>query len=296
MNKIQHISQNATLNSTEMINLISSNIYGYIHNGHRAKRYRFSDFMTGGDIKDAGFLWSQGKQEPRLGEWTKVMINGRGLFSVQDPKTQDIYYTRLGDFHIDAGGNLVTAEGYQVQAIPLAGMGTRLQGPDMGEVGFQSVNPNWVDPFNNPYTNNAQYIHPSGQAVGDLQKVNLALDPSNAKYLGQYSQIKIGDDGVIYGKEGNHIISLYKLAVVDFNNLDGLRDVKDGIFFKATDQSGLPSLKQSPEIISEALEKSNVWVKVEAHTLTDAQRYFQAATQIHKLADKITGTSIEMIQ
>jgi flagellar hook protein FlgE len=93
------------------------------------------------------------------------------------------------------------------------------------------------------------------------------------------------------------MVSLYKLSVVDFNNLNGLKDVKDGVFFKATDTSGLPTFNVSDSvIIPEALEKSNTWIKVEAHNLTDAQRYFQAASQVHKLADKISGTAIEMIQ
>jgi flagellar hook protein FlgE len=296
VNKIQHISQNATLNSTEMISVISGNIYGYIHNGNRAKRYRFSDYMSGGDIKDNGFLWSQGKQEPRTGEWTKVMINGRGLFTVKNPKTGENYYTRLGDFHIDAAGNLVSGEGYKVQGTPLAGAATRLQGPDPKQVGFKEINPNWADPFNNPYTNNAQNLQPPGKAVGEAEDINLALDRNNGRYLGRFEEIKVGEDGVLYGKDGNHVVSLYKLNIVDFNNLDGLKDVKDGVYFKSTDQSGLPTMGVETSVIGEALEKSNAWIKVEAHNLTDAQRYFQAASQIHKLADKISGTAIEMIQ
>ncbi|TWW09045.1 hypothetical protein E3A20_18290, partial [Planctomyces bekefii] len=39
-------------------------------------------FMNGGEVRDAGYNWSQGKQEPRVGEWTKLMIKGRGFFVV----------------------------------------------------------------------------------------------------------------------------------------------------------------------------------------------------------------------
>ena len=49
-------------------------------------------------------------------------------------------------------------------------------------------------------------------------------------------------------------------------------------------------------IIAEALEKSNTNMKTEAHYLTEAQRSYQFATQAQKLADKITGTAIELIQ
>lgn len=297
MNRIQHLSQNATLSSVELMDAISNNIFGAAHNGHRAKVYRFGDFMNGGEIRDNGFKWTQGKQEMRTGEWTKLMIKGRGMFAIKDDKENATYYTRLGDFHLDGAGNMVTQEGYKVQGIPLAGVPTQFRGPRTDIPDYKQVNPNFVDPFNNPYTNNAQRLNPSGQAVGEIENVNLGLDPKTGRYLGNYDEIRVGEDGVVYGRDGNNVVSLYKLVVVDFNNLNGLKDVQDGIYFKATDQSGFPTygVKESI-VISEALEKSNSWIKQEAHNLTDAQRYFQAATQIHKLADKISGTAIEMIQ
>ena len=296
MNKIQHISQNATLNSIELIDTISSNIYGYTHAGHRAKRYSFSDFMNGGEIRDNGFRWSQGQQIPRIGEWTKMMIKGRGMFTVRNPQNGENVYTRLGDFHLDAQGNLVTMEGFKVQATPLIGAATHLHGPNLSIPDYKQVNPHFVDPFNNPYTNNAQEINAPGAPVGGIQDVNLALDRRNGRYLGNYDEIRVGEDGVVYGRDGNNVVSLYKLSVVDFNNPDGLNNIKDGVYFKATDRSGLPSYGVHESIvIQEALEKSNSWIKVEAHNLTDAQRYFQSASQIHKLADKISGTAIEMI-
>ena len=298
MNKVQHISQNATLNSVEMINTISSNIYGYAHNGHRAKRYKFSDYLTGGEIHNNGYSWAQGKQEPRFGEWSKMMIKGRGLFEVKDPKYQKTYYTRSGDFHLDASGFLVTSEGFRVQAIPLTASVTKVKGPLPDVANYKQVNPNFVDPFNNPYTNNKQNLNPPGNPIAGTDHVFLGLDPRNGRYLGKFDELKVGEDGVIYGRDGRNIVSLYRLRVVDFNNLNGLQDVKDGIYYKSTDHSGLPVMKKNSNttIIGEALEKSNSWIKVEAHNLTDAQRYFQSATQIHKLADKISGTAIEMIQ
>lgn len=297
MNKIQNMSHNATLNSVELMDVISNNIFGYAMNGHRAKRYAFSDFMNGGEIRDTGYNWSQGKQEPRIGEWTKVMIKGRGFFTVKNPRSQEHIYTRLGDFHLDAEGNLVTIEGYKVQGIPLAGAATKVHGHPADVNVYETFNPAFSDPYYNPHTNNRQYMNAPGQTLGPSSDINLALDRRNGRYLGAFDELRVGEDGVIYGRDGNNMVSLYKLSVVDFNNLNGLQDVKDGVFFKATDRSGLPTFNVSDSlIIPEALEKSNSWVKVEAHNLTDAQRYFQAATQVHKLADKISGTAIEMIQ
>jgi len=83
------MSHNATLNSVELIDTISNNIFGYSMNGHRAKRYAFADFMNGGEVRDAGYNWNQGKPEPRVGEWTKMMIKGRGFFTNKNPKNNE---------------------------------------------------------------------------------------------------------------------------------------------------------------------------------------------------------------
>lgn len=297
MNRIQHLSRNATMNSVELMDMVSSNLFGYTKNGHRARRWKFNDFMNGGEINDGGFKMTQGKADPRPGEWTKMMIEGRGFFSVRDTQHNEVLYTRLGDFHLDATGNMVTGEGFRVQAVPLAGAATHLTGPDTRIPDYMQVNPHFVDPFNNPYTNNAQQINPPGKMIGGMTDVNIGMDRNNGRYLGRYDEIKIGQDGVIYGRDGNNLVSLYKLSVVAFNNPDGLTNAQDGVYFKSSSNSGLPSYSVAGNIvISEALEKSNSWVKLEAHYLTDAQRYFQAATQVHKLADKISGTAIEMIQ
>lgn len=297
MNQIQHLSRNATLNSVELMDMISTNIFGYSQNGHRARRWNFSDFMNGGEINNAGYKMSQGKAEPRPGEWTKMMVKGRGFFTVKSPKGDGVLYTRLGDFHIDGQGNLVTIEGLKVQGTPLAGIATQLRGPDNNVPDYMQVNPNFVDPYNNPYTNNSQPLNAPGRALGAAQDINIGIDMRSGKYLGKFDEIKVGQDGVIYGKDGPNLVSLYKISLATFNNLDGLTDVKDGVYFKSSPESGFPSYDVADDLVlSEALEKSNTWVKMEAHYLTDAQRYFQAATQIHKLADKISGTAIEMIQ
>lgn len=301
MNRVQHLSQNASLTSTELIELLSNNIYGYHLNGYRAQRWSFSDYMNGGNMEKSGYSMFQGRQEPRIGEWTKMMIKGRGFFTVKDPKDGDTMFTRLGDFHLDAKGNMVTPEGYRVQGTPLQGVATRLSSPLQADPNYENQpmgDINYQDPFHNRLTDNAYELKRPGKVIGQTQDINLAIDPRNGKYLGYYDEIKVDEDGVLYGKDGNTLVSLYKVSVANFNNPEGLKDEKDGVYFSANpDISGPPSLFSGDStVINEALEKANVWIKIEAHQLTDAQRYFQASSQLHKLADKITGTAIEMIQ
>ena len=82
MNNLHHLAQNQTLSSTELMSLVSGNIAGMGMDGHRAKRWAFQDFMNGGEMVESGMSMKQGKQEPRIGEWTKLYIKGKGfLFS-----------------------------------------------------------------------------------------------------------------------------------------------------------------------------------------------------------------------
>jgi flagellar hook protein FlgE len=41
-------------------------------------------------------------------------VSGKGFFKVQDPETQNFYYTRAGDFRLDDTGNLLTNDGMNV--------------------------------------------------------------------------------------------------------------------------------------------------------------------------------------
>lgn len=65
-------------------------------------------------VKDAGILRdsSQGTVE-QTGATYDVALAGKGFFSVQTPA--GMRYTRDGHFSLDANGNLVTSQGFQVQ-------------------------------------------------------------------------------------------------------------------------------------------------------------------------------------
>jgi flagellar basal-body rod protein FlgF len=65
-------------------------------------------------VKDAGVMRdsAQGNIE-KTGATYDLALNGNGYFQVQT--AAGMRYTRDGHFSLDAGGNLVTSEGYQVQ-------------------------------------------------------------------------------------------------------------------------------------------------------------------------------------
>ncbi len=57
---------------------------------------------------------------------TDVAVNGRGFFIVQDPLTEEMFYTRAGHFQIDNRGYYVNPQGYQVQGYLYDSTGTTL--------------------------------------------------------------------------------------------------------------------------------------------------------------------------
>jgi len=46
---------------------------------------------------------------------TDVAVNGKGFFVVQDPLTEEMFYTRAGHFQVDNRGYFVNTQGYRVQ-------------------------------------------------------------------------------------------------------------------------------------------------------------------------------------
>lgn len=57
---------------------------------------------------------------------TDVAINGKGLFVVQEPLTEELFYTRAGHFNIDNMGYYVNHQGYRVQGYLYDDTGTNL--------------------------------------------------------------------------------------------------------------------------------------------------------------------------
>ena len=66
-------------------------------------------------------FFAQGRIEP-TGNPTDCAISGRGLFIVRDPSSNLQYATRCGAFHLDAGGFLVTSNGFRVQGFADSGL------------------------------------------------------------------------------------------------------------------------------------------------------------------------------
>jgi flagellar basal-body rod protein FlgF len=110
------------------LDVVANNIANIDTTGYKTDRAAFSEYlMTGaanerfsGQDRRMSFVQDRATwidygpgSISRTGDPLNVAIDGKGYFVVQTPRGQR--YTRNGAFSVDATGNLVTSDGYQVQ-------------------------------------------------------------------------------------------------------------------------------------------------------------------------------------
>lgn len=115
-------------NSSAMA-VVGNNISNINTTAFKGNRAEFADILSG-SLESGAFsggtkmssvqtLFTQGGFKS-TGVVTDMAIEGDGFFMVRDAANQNgVCYTRAGNFHLDEGGNLVNAAGYQVQGYTL---------------------------------------------------------------------------------------------------------------------------------------------------------------------------------
>lgn len=121
------VSLSQQLAAYRAMDVIANNLANVSTPGFKRESAKFEEYVTqmrpsedekGGQsvsfVKDAGVSRnsSQGNVE-QTGARYDLAINGKGYFAVQT--AAGMRYTRDGHFSLDANGNLVTSEGFQVQ-------------------------------------------------------------------------------------------------------------------------------------------------------------------------------------
>jgi flagellar basal-body rod protein FlgF len=115
-------------------------------------------------VKDAGVLRDSGQGNiERTGATYDLALNGSGYFQVQT--AAGMRYTRDGHFSLDANGNLVTSEGYQVQ----------------GEGGAITIAPTDGDINIAPDGTISSVVRGVGNQLGQLKVVDFANDAALTK-------------------------------------------------------------------------------------------------------------------
>lgn len=110
------------------MNVVGNNIANVSTIGFKSQRMDFNDYLyinggsTSGPVQiGAGVStyavlgdFSQGSLES-TNSVTDVAIDGEGFFKVRKPNTDQMYYTRAGDFYFNADRQLQNPEGYRLQ-------------------------------------------------------------------------------------------------------------------------------------------------------------------------------------
>jgi len=182
-----------------------------------------------------------------------------------------------------------------------------------GDGTLSNVSPSLTSPISINWTNGALPseitldLGTSGLPAGTVNAASIGLADGLSQYASNYNVdfveqngsqvgdlvgVTIGDDGVVSVSFSNgDTASLYKLAVADFSNPAGL-NTQTGNVFGETRDSGTVNLRQAGEngtgeIVSGALESSNVDLANELTELIVAQRSYQANTKSISTSDEL---------
>ena len=105
--------------------LISSSLTTYAASGTPKNREIGGGTFVGSTVKDFGQGSFKNTNDP-----LSLALDGEGFFMVKNPSAKLTYYTRDGNFRIDANGDVVTQSGYKLQGWRLDERGNMAGGMD----------------------------------------------------------------------------------------------------------------------------------------------------------------------
>ncbi|MBA2590033.1 MAG: flagellar basal-body rod protein FlgF [Alphaproteobacteria bacterium] len=164
------VSLSQQLAAYRAMDVIANNLANASTPGFKREAAKFEEFITRmrpaegqksaptvSFVKDAGVMRdsSQGNVE-LTGAPYDIAITGKGYFAVQT--AAGMRYTRDGHFSLDASGNLVTSQGYQVQ----------------GDGGAITITPNDGDISIGPDGTISSVVNGVGNLLGKLKVVDFA--------------------------------------------------------------------------------------------------------------------------
>lgn len=256
--------------TSDWMDALSENLSNIYTPGFKENQVNFQTFLGGALMDNPNKNISQGKSIPGTSN-SNLFLEGQGYFLTRRADGRSIY-TRHGEFTFDSEGVYKNKDGNTVQGYILNDKGEIMQGTSAVGADLYQQSAAQGGAMNIPTTN-----------------IKLWIDPNNGKYLGKYDDYEIKGDGVLYGKadKGKTVVPLYKVAVMNFNNAQGLYEVKQGQYIE-TSASGSPVIGRG-EVRSGLLEMSNVDFKGNIS-------YFQQAKVQMELANKLISSNKQLLE
>ncbi|MBA3053404.1 MAG: flagellar hook-basal body complex protein [Sphingomonadales bacterium] len=266
-----YTSLNGLKNAQTDLAVISHNIANAETTGFKKSNVQFADIVAGSAYANPKMIQGIGATVEAIqqnfalgpieqtGSALDVAINGDGFFSTVNATTGQTYFTRNGSFTMDGAGFISDPSNNRLQVFP-------------------------VDPLTG--------------AVTSATPIDAQVPATNGAGA-EFAGVTVGSNGDVtasYADGTNAIIG--KIALASFVSPTGLRQVGSSNW-TANGLSGAPSYGQPGngqygELLSGALERSNVDIAEELVGLITAQRDFQANAKAIDTATQISQTIINL--
>ena len=263
-----YTSLNGLKNAQIDLGVISHNIANAETTGFKKMRVEFADIVVGAsytkDVQGIGATVESVRQNFSLGPLEQtgnvldLAINGEGFFTTRNPKSGQTLYTRNGLMQADGSGFIADASGNRLQVLA---------------------------------------TQPDGTVTGTVPQ-DVVIPPVNAAGA-PFSAVGVNNEGqviAVYADGSNNILGT--IAMAGFFSPQGLTQVGSSNW-AASANSGLPNYGVPDsgtfgDIITGAVERSNVDIAEELVGLITAQRNFQANAKAIDAASQISQTIINL--
>lgn len=222
-----------------------------------------------------------------------LSISGDGYFTVTDGGNTP-YYTRAGNFYLDADGNLVSSEGYSLIGRMAIGERDQTTGVSNGDPNTNAFDPTNDNPNDEPITDgNRKLFIPSEVSTTQEVAANGTVTYKDVDPAIKLKSFSIGQDGSINAiYEGDkQPRKIGQIQVTKFTNTEGLEKVGGNLYTVSANsgdpQEVWPTSGGSGSIVSGTLEMSNVDLSEEFTEMIVGQRSFQANSRIITTSDEI---------
>lgn len=222
-----------------------------------------------------------------------LSISGDGYFTVTDGGNTP-YYTRAGNFYLDADGNLVSSEGYSLIGRMAIGERDQTTGVSDGDPNTNAFDPTNDNPNDEPITDgNRKLFIPSEVSTTQEVAADGTVTYNVVAPAIKLKSFSIGQDGSINAiYEGDkQPRKIGQIQVTKFTNTEGLEKVGGNLYTVSANsgdpQEVWPTSGGSGSIVSGTLEMSNVDLSEEFTEMIVGQRSFQANSRIITTSDEI---------
>jgi fagellar hook-basal body proteins len=259
-------------NAETDLRVIAHNIANAETVGFKKSSAQFADLVASGSATDPrrtagiGATVSAITQDFALGPLEQtgrsldVAIDGDGFFALENPFSGELSFTRNGNFQLRASGELQDASGNRLQAFPV----------DAAGIPTSTVPADVIVPLTNGAGSGLANVTIDNRGI-----VNAAYADGTATPVGQ-------------------------IALATFAAPNGLRAIGQTKWQASGDSGapnfGSPGIGSNGEMISGALERSNVELAEEMVSLLTAQRNFQANARAIDTATQISQTVLNLRQ